>query len=566
MLSSSSLLKTIFLIFLFIKIESSLMAESHSVSANHLLVPEFVLVGDPGNDPDLSGYGAVSESFFLSKYPITVDQWAFFMNCVHVEPEDQSDFRGLYHSEMCDDQNDFASLQTCFSGIEDELGKQKIAYVARSLKSNFFSTKVTTRGSFPITNITPDDAKRYCNWCEHGCPQTTTLEEALAVTENGAYDFTNGKKGETVIGAIYSLPTADLLYKAMYYKSGSQTAGYWSYPTKSDSLPTDSFFNFSGQKRIGANIAVTKYTLLWKPYTVYYTGEVPYLTPVDFFNGSSGPYGHYDLGGNVRVWSSSSVPTEEGTAYLALGGSWKEMGDVLKSSKAGKEAFLSGCYPTIGLRIAAFSGQSHETPLANLNADKKTIPSTNKSDIKKSNNLFLESLKDMAYAQITSYILEAILNAFFLADPPALLAMEVSEAFTPWLLEKFFPWVWKYLVKSCDSFTLPRNLVNAVLTLFNAAGMSAENSISMKDDSWETIALLTTESIITMVVVEGAGALVEKPVEWLLNCLSINSGANKAEAGWTLVRLFLNVYYIGSGTYFNVHSDIKNYQKDHSSS
>ena len=77
---------------------------------------------------------------------------------------------------------------------KDSFDLQKSVYSARHLVSSFFPATIKSHGSFPITNMTPDDAKRYCNWCEHGFPQTITLEEALTVTENGAYDFTHGKK------------------------------------------------------------------------------------------------------------------------------------------------------------------------------------------------------------------------------------------------------------------------------------------------------------------------------------------------------------------------------------
>ena len=552
-LERSLLLKIVLLFSFLLAMPLALAVERQGKES---LIPDLLLVDDPGNVPDSSGYGAVSESFFLSKYPITVDQWAFFMNSVHVDPEDKNDFRELYHSEMRDDQNLSSSLQVGFMEEgKDSFDLQKSVYSARHLVSSFFPATIKSHGSFPITNMTPDDAKRYCNWCEHGFPQTITLEEALTVTENGAYDFTHGKKGDAVVGAIYSLPTADLLYKAMYYKGGKSNAGYWCYPMQSDSLPTDSFFSFCEQKREGANSALIKYNWLWKPYTVYYTGEAPYLTPVGFFDGSPGPYGHYDLGGNVRVWTSSSMATKEGIAFLALGGSWEETGDVLKKTMACKELFLPGCYTTIGMRIAALSDQRKAAPLANLGLQEPTTLPTSKPTNKNCSNLFWESLEDMACAQITAYMLEAALNAFFLVDPPAFLAMEAGESLLPWL--------WKYFSKSCEPFTMPRNLVNAVLTLFNAASMSTETAVSMQDDSWGTIALLTGESILTMVCVEGSGALVEKPVEWLLDLLKINKGANKAEAGWTLVRAFLNIYYIGAGTYWNVQSDIQNYQKQH---
>jgi|GEM_PF-3845498 len=387
---------------------------------------ESMVVDDFSSTPNSSG--TVSEIFCSSHHPVTVNQWACFMNSVYVDPENKSDFRHLYHPEMFDDQNASSLLQVSITKqINKQASERKWTYSARSVRSGFFWTTVTNDGASPIVNITLDDAKRYCNWCEHGALHATSLEEALGMTESGVYDFTAEEEGVLING------------------------------------------NDSMQSEMGGKVA---------------------------------------------------APSDQAQASLS----------------------------------------------SNLDLHDEVTLSASKTTNNNSNNLFLGSLEAMITAQLSSYVLEAILNGFFLADPPAFVALEAGESLFPWLSEKFFPWIWKYLCKSCEPFTLPRNLVNAVLTLFNAAGMSTETTLSMKDDSWGTIALLTTESIVTMAFVEGTGALVEKPVEWLLNCLSINSGGNKAEAGWTLVRLFMNIYYIGAGAYFNVHSDIKNYQKQHPSS
>lgn len=510
-------------------------------------IPELLVVGDPGNKPDTSGYGAVSELFYLSKCPVTVDQWALFMNAVYVSPNNPNDPRHLYHEVMVDDKNPFSSLELSVVEHNNDWSDKGV-YSARSLKSNFFPASVVTNGSFPITNITIEDAKRYCNWCEHGCPQTTSLEEALTVTESGAYDFTNGREGEPINGASYALPSADQLYKAMYYKAGTHKDQYWLYPTKSDTLSLDSLFDFFGQKRKGANIALKKYDWSWKAYRAYYTGEEPYLTPVGFFDGSPGPYGHEDLGGNVRTWTSDAVVTQEGMAYLALGGSWEEEGGVLKSSEASRAMFLSDCYSTIGMRLVMnVPQQSLPTPIFNAKSDL--------SSPIQAPQLFFDALGNVAFAQLSAYLIEAILNAIVLVNPE-FLAGEIT-------CTQILPWIWSNMGKICAPFTLPRNLVNVVLSLLNAAGMSTEAAVSMKDDSWGTIALLSTESIATMLLVEGSGALVEKPVEWLLNTFRINTGSNKAEEGWTVVRLLLNVYYVGINSYLNVHSAIQEYQKQH---
>lgn len=357
----------------------------------------------------------------------------FFLNSVHVNPEDQNDVRDLYHPEMFDDQNPSSLLQvnvTKKSNSSD--GQRQWSYSARHVTSGFFWTTTTSYASRSVTDIPPNDEKRYYNWCAHGSPYAATLEEALIATENGIYDFSDGKEGEFV-----------------------------------------------------------------------------------------------------------------------------EKGLCMESA-----AMQSG----VGVKDVVLSDQSKTTSPANLELQEQKTLFTTKSANKDSGNLFFESLKDMTLAQITAYVLEGFLNAIFLADPPAYVAMEGGESLLPWLLGKGFPWLWSYICKSCEPFTWPRNLVNVISTLFNAASMSTETSFSMKDDSWATIGLLSAESIITMGLVEGLGALFEKPVEWFLDCLKINKGGNQAEGGWTLVRLFLSIYYIGAGTYWSLRSDLDHYQKQHSSS
>ena len=42
-------------------------------------------------------------------------------------------------------------------------------------------------------------------------------------------------------GATWALPTDDEWYKAAYYKASGLNAGYWTYPTRSDTAPSNVF-------------------------------------------------------------------------------------------------------------------------------------------------------------------------------------------------------------------------------------------------------------------------------------------------------------------------------------
>lgn len=321
------------------------------------MLPQFIAVGDAGNAADPStGCGAVSESFLIAKNDITVQQWCVFLNSVKVIAGNKRDPRGLYHPEMFQAEDSFSSIMAVNTVRKpdesyDQNDDEHVTFYLPVLVDPtcfFFSS----RALFPITKISFDDAKRYCNWLQHGHPCLTKLDqETLAVTETGAYDFTNGKKGELMEGAICFLPTCDQWYKVAYYKGGSLNAGYWKYPLQADrlsrliSLPTERDRSCENQfgKNIfdswkkpaeglcqGANVATASNSFFNFYQKEFYTREVPYLTPVEFFNDSPSYYGVYDMGGNVRQWIDQSNKTC--SKAMALGGSWNETSDELLSS------------------------------------------------------------------------------------------------------------------------------------------------------------------------------------------------------------------------------------------
>jgi Sulfatase-modifying factor enzyme 1/PEP-CTERM motif len=82
-------------------------------------------------------------------------------------------------------------------------------------------------------------------------------------------------------------------YKAAYYKGGGANAGYWLYPTQSDTKPSNTLPDIGN----GANFYDNG----------LYTNPPDYLTPVGAFNLSLGPYGTFDQAGNVWEWNETAV-------------------------------------------------------------------------------------------------------------------------------------------------------------------------------------------------------------------------------------------------------------------
>ena len=99
------------------------------------------------------------------------------------------------------------------------------------------------------------------------------------------------------------MPTEDEWYKAAYYKGGGTNAGYWDYPTSSDSAPT------AEPPPGGRNSANWDNTV----------GGPEYTSPCGAYSSSQSAYGALDMAGNLTEW------TEElylGTDRLLRGGAF----------------------------------------------------------------------------------------------------------------------------------------------------------------------------------------------------------------------------------------------------
>ena len=78
-------------------------------------------------------------------------------------------------------------------------------------------------------------------------------------------------------------------------------AGYWTYPTKSNTAPSNVL------SATGTNNA--NYLASPIPTLAIYTDPTNHLTPVGAFAASPGPYGTYDMGGDVWQWNEANFLT-----------------------------------------------------------------------------------------------------------------------------------------------------------------------------------------------------------------------------------------------------------------
>jgi formylglycine-generating enzyme required for sulfatase activity len=188
----------------------------------------------------------------------------------------------------------------------------KVTGIVRSGESGNYTYEVVGSTSLPITGLSSVDAYRFCNWLHNGARGDSS-------TEIGAYTITDAGSSYTLANqnALFRLPTYNEWVKAAFYKGGSQSAGYWNYPTKSDAVPA------AVRPSSGANQANYGWTA---------------LETVGAYTGSSGPYGTYDMGGNaweLVEWrmtlggGGSATSTTEGFSSAFVGGGYNSSGAAL---------------------------------------------------------------------------------------------------------------------------------------------------------------------------------------------------------------------------------------------
>lgn len=239
---------------------------------------DFVSVGNPGNASNDTGYGRVDNTYLIGKYEITNAQWREFLNA----KARIRDPYGLYNTYMPGiERNGLGTLDNPYN------------YTAKNSDNNWDNR--------PVSLISFWDAARFCNWLHNG--------QGNSDTESGAYinigdQFTFARQPD----AKYFIPTGHEWYKAAYYdpnKSGG--TGYWSYATKSNTMPNNG--NPEGDTGNTANFNDGNYTID-SPY---------YTTPVGYFIQSEGPYGTYDQEGNVMEWIEWGYFMD---SRMVMGGDW----------------------------------------------------------------------------------------------------------------------------------------------------------------------------------------------------------------------------------------------------
>jgi formylglycine-generating enzyme len=218
----------------------------------------------------VSSFGAVSYTYAIGKYEVTAGQYTEFLNAKATV----TDPYALYNTSMSDPTNYVLGCNIQRHGSPD----------------NYAYSVASDWANRPVNYVSFWDAARFTNWLCNG--------QGNGDTETGAYTLNGylGTDGGTIArnaSAKYWIPSEDEWYKAAYYDpSKSGGAGYWDYPTKSNSKPSNVF---SSTGTNNANYHNSSYTI----------GSPYYQTEVGAFANSVSAYGTFDQGGNVQEWNDT---------------------------------------------------------------------------------------------------------------------------------------------------------------------------------------------------------------------------------------------------------------------
>jgi sulfatase modifying factor 1 len=293
---------------------------------------EYVPVGDAGNVDDTygNGYGGVSYVYNIGKYEVTNAQYTEFLNAVAA-----ADPNGLYNTGMGGGWNNIGGISRSGSGTEAD----PWAYSVRP-----------TRGQRPVNYVSWYDTLRFANWLHNGQPGLgSPVPQNDDSTEDGTYDMSQGSSVIRKPAALVFLPSEDEWYKAAYYKGGGTNAGYWDYPTESDTAPTAELPPGADMINGSANYHDEGYL-----DTTCYTTEVGAYNATDALSEyvSDSAYGTFDQGGNLWEWNEADM-LGDGLYRGSRGGSfiYFSFNNLHASTRDISYPTNENCY--IGFRVAS---------------------------------------------------------------------------------------------------------------------------------------------------------------------------------------------------------------------
>ena len=206
------------------------------------------------------------------------------------------------------------------------------------------------QGNQPVVYVSWYTAIRFANWLTNGQGKGDTDNGTYTITGNGP-DWTvavpdAAQRAKWAAGSKrhWLLPSEDEWYKAAYYKGRGAKAGYWMYPTRSNTAPTSQAppgrSNSANFYNLTTGFAVTGTTI--------YDPAQNYLTDVGAYRKSVSAYGTFDQGGDVFQWNEALIDSSRGLR----GGLWGYYsGNLASSSRSHDVPALESYF--VGFRVAS---------------------------------------------------------------------------------------------------------------------------------------------------------------------------------------------------------------------
>ncbi len=327
-------------------VTAALVLLGMGLAAQAAITIETVPVGNVGNAPDTrvmddgtTGYGSVGYNYSIGKYEVTAGQYTAFLNAVAA-----TDTYGLYNTKM-DTVNDLRGCNIKRTGAS----------------GNYSYSVASDWANRPVNYVSWYDTLRFANWLTNG--------QGSGSTESGSYLITGGgvNSGTVTIPTAaqrktwYEGSTAKWLltsenewYKAAYYKGGSTSAGYWLYPTQSNTAPAN---------QVLATDPGNSANYVTLPDETFCIGGPYSRTNVGEFENSASAYGTFDQGGNVFEWNEAIVYA--GYADRGVrGGAFNSPGDYHLRASCRASRYVSDEDRSFGFRVSAVPEPSSLIALA----------------------------------------------------------------------------------------------------------------------------------------------------------------------------------------------------------
>lgn len=275
---------------------------------------QWVTVGHPGNEPDRTGYGAVTYAFEIMKHEVRVAHYAAFLNEVAAADDPHQLWQRAMGEHVITDLGQ--------GGIRKDVPQ---CILRQGQPGKWHYVPAPEWEDRPVIFVTCFSAMRYANWIHNG--------RGNGDTETGVYRMTDGLRAKRSPDARVWLPSEDEWYKAAYFQprtEGGPSGNYWKFPSSTMERPT--------KAEPGSKLATAA------AFSRGFGG----IVPVGSYPHAKSPWGALDMGGNVWEWTDDVV--HESKRVIRGGAAahtWQKLQSTVRSN-----ARPSRWYPDTGFRLA----------------------------------------------------------------------------------------------------------------------------------------------------------------------------------------------------------------------